>query len=181
MPDHYSDETEVSLAFRALLYASGEMDPAEAAAFEARLGEDQAAREALCQAVQVAHAGLQPLRPDPAYRERVRQRVQQRPGLWRWLTGRRFYRGHPLAWSGLGAAAAVLLMLGGRGDSPSARPDPARPEVAAKPARKARAEPRKPGPSLPPAPTSAEARAWAELQSSMAYRKRWLSHLSIKH
>jgi hypothetical protein len=100
-------------ALQALLYATGELDPAEAAAFEKRLGEDQAAREALCQAVQLAATlnQLAAARPDPAYRERVRQRLR-RWSCWSWLFGRQTYRGHPAVWSAVGAAAAVLLVMG---------------------------------------------------------------------
>ena len=39
---------------QALLYATGEMDPKDAAAFERLLGEDQRAREALALAVELA-------------------------------------------------------------------------------------------------------------------------------
>ena len=41
------------LSALALLYAAGELDEDEAAAFEKRLGEDQAVREALAQAVRL--------------------------------------------------------------------------------------------------------------------------------
>jgi anti-sigma-K factor RskA len=90
----------------ALLYASGVLEDKAAAAFEQRLGEDQAARETLCQAVQLLHVlCLQPaVEPNPAYREEVRRRLrQQRP--------RNRYRGHPLLWAILGAAAAAVLLL----------------------------------------------------------------------
>jgi hypothetical protein len=42
-----------ALALQALLYASGELEEAEAAEFEERLAADQTARDALCQAVQL--------------------------------------------------------------------------------------------------------------------------------
>jgi hypothetical protein len=108
------------LALQALLYAGGELPAADADAFERLLANDQAAREALVQAVQLA----QPLRgrpsaPDPAYRDRVRRRLRPGPGLWRLLVGRRTYRGHPLLWSAVGAAAAVLLVA----FLPRAQPD----------------------------------------------------------
>jgi hypothetical protein len=67
-----------ALAAVAFRYARGEADGPEAAAFERRLAADQSAREALCRAVTLARslAGLGPPRPDPAYRERVRQRLR---------------------------------------------------------------------------------------------------------
>lgn len=70
------------LAVLAKLYAEGEMDATEAAAFEERLAGDQAARDALCQAVQHSRslAGLAPSTPHPGYRERVRARLGNRPG-----------------------------------------------------------------------------------------------------
>jgi hypothetical protein len=100
---HDSGEPCQPLAFQALLYASGVLAEADAAAFERRLAEDQDCREALAQAVPLALAlrGQAVSPPNPAYRTRVRQR----------LVPRRF-RGHPAFWAGLGAAAAVLVMLG---------------------------------------------------------------------
>jgi hypothetical protein len=92
----------------ALLYANGEMDATQAADFERLLGEDQRAREALCLAVELAKTldGLPPPQPNPAYRNRVRRRLQP-PGFLHKLAARR-YRGHPAAWAALGAAAAFL-------------------------------------------------------------------------
>src|SRR5213080_840229 len=91
------------LAFQALLYASEGLAEADAAAFERRLAEDQAAREALAQAVPLALAlrGQAVSSPNPVYRSRVRRRLLPRPP-----------RVHPAVWTGLGAAAAVLVMLG---------------------------------------------------------------------
>jgi anti-sigma factor RsiW len=111
-----------ALAFQALLYAGGEMEAGEAQLFERRLGEDQAAREALCRAVRAASAlaGHIPPAPDPAYREEVRRRL--RPDPLRALVQRRSYRGHPLLWIGLGAAAAVLLTFGIGAMAPSVPP-----------------------------------------------------------
>lgn len=101
--DHLSDD---ALAMEALLYASGELEGGQQLAFEQRLSTDQAAREALCQAVQLAQAltGQKPAVPGRSYRGQVRERLwQPRPGR---------YRGHPLLWLAAGAAAAVLAMLG---------------------------------------------------------------------
>jgi anti-sigma-K factor RskA len=101
--------SDANLAF---LYASGEMDAAEAAAFERRLGEEQPLREALCQAIELLYTleGRTPLTPRPAYRQRVRQRLRPR-GLWQRFTDQRTYQGHPMFWSGLGAVAALLMVL----------------------------------------------------------------------
>src|SRR5690348_14391071 len=100
-----------ALLGQALLYAGGELDGPAAQAFEKSLELDQAARDALCAAVELASAadGRAPAAPDPAYRAAVRRRL--RPAAWRRLLGPRTYRGHPLLWSGLGAAAALLLAV----------------------------------------------------------------------
>jgi hypothetical protein len=70
--------SEVSLD--AFLYVTGELGPAEAADFERRLGQDQSARDALCQAVQLSATlnRLSTVQPNPAYRERVRERLRRR-------------------------------------------------------------------------------------------------------
>ena len=97
----------------ALRYAAGELPPAEAAAFDARLAHDQEAREALGEAIRLSAAALdRPApAPDPLVREAVREAL--RPTLLAWLFPRRPYRGHPLAWAGLGGAvAAGLTALG---------------------------------------------------------------------
>jgi hypothetical protein len=152
-----------ALAFQALCYAAGEMALAEAQAFERRLGDDQSARDALARAVRTASAlaGDSAPAPDPAYRAAVRQRLQ--PGLLRSVMQRRSYRGHPVVWTGIGAAAAVLLMLGiGPYSHPdSSGPLPAAPEAATLPAA--------PGP--PPAesqrPSAVDmANLWAELDTT---------------
>jgi hypothetical protein len=130
------------LALEALHYASGEMTAAAAAAFEQRRGEDAAAREALCQAVQLAHAleGQTSPLPHPAYRDRVRREL--RPGgRMAWLLARRPYPGHPLLWGALGVAATLLFLLVGVGQpraslSPIDRPPP----VVTEPARPATVE-----------------------------------------
>ncbi len=149
------------LALQALLYASDELPDEQLAAFEERLGSDQAARDALCQAVQLTLTleGQAPRGPDPAYRERVRLRLRGRRPFWQVLTGKRSYRGHPAVWSGLGAAAAVLLMLTLGRSEPSAAPVPipvAVPTLA-------------PGEEPPEAvaagTTLEEAKTWAELSN----------------
>ncbi len=73
-----NDPSGNDLHLQAFLYASGELDKSAAVSFERRLAEEQAAREALCQAVLL----WQPLGrqtdsgPDPVYRECVRQRLR---------------------------------------------------------------------------------------------------------
>jgi hypothetical protein len=132
MPENNGDTRREALAIEALLYASGALGGPAEAAFEKRLGDDQRARDALSRAVAFFH-GDEPPRPDPAYRERVRQHLQPRRGLLAWLLRPRWYRGHPAAWGGLGAAAAVLVMFVFLRGSPAAPalPAPAVHDVAA--------------------------------------------------
>jgi hypothetical protein len=105
---------DANVAWQAFLYASGELDEKQALAFEDRLGNDQAAREALSMAAQLAVLpGLSPpLRPNPDYRDVVRLRLKQREDGSVRMFSRRTYRGHPLLWGLVGAAAAVLIMVG---------------------------------------------------------------------
>jgi len=114
LDENLSGELPTSeLSVQALLYASGEMEPSEAAAFERRLGEDQLAREALCQAVEIAQlaSGQAPAAPDPAYRDRVRQKLRQRRRQLRNLAGQPSAFGPAALWVALITVAAVLLML----------------------------------------------------------------------
>jgi anti-sigma factor RsiW len=149
--DHLHDE---ALAMEALLYASDELEGDQRQAFEQRLSSDQAAREALCQAVQMSQAltGQQPAVPNRAYRVQVRQRLGgRRPGR---------YRGHPLLWLATGAAAAVLVMLGLGQPEP---PAPIQPPVVVQAAP--------PAPEDPPEaevndPMLEVATYWAELSNS---------------
>jgi hypothetical protein len=138
---------ESDLSLLALLYASGELEGAEAEAFEARLATDQPAREALVQAVELnATARGLASTPDPSWRDAAMRRLQPRPSLWQRLAGKRVYRGHPIVWTLGGAiAASVALVL----FNPTT------------PAPTAKAE--MPAPSLPPAEV---ANAWAELNGS---------------
>ena len=112
----------LALQATALRYAAGDLPPAEATAFEDRLAADQAAREALAEAVRLSAAALgqSPPRPDRSVRDLVRDRLSARrlPG---WLA-RRVYYGHPLAWSLLGAAVVTggALALLPRGEQPGA-------------------------------------------------------------
>src|SRR5262249_12267593 len=113
MPDDAPESATDELTNLALLYSTGELDEVEAADFEHRLAEDQAARDALCQAVEMTLTltGEAPTAPDPAYRLRVRQRLHQRRRHLRKLAEQPAYFGHPALWTAIGAAAAGLLMV----------------------------------------------------------------------
>jgi hypothetical protein len=113
MPDDAPESAADELTSLALLYSTGELDEVETAAFERRLAEDQAARDALCQAVEMnlTLTGEAPSAPDPAYRQRVRQRLHQRRRHLRKLEEQPAYFGHPALWTAIGAAAAGLLMV----------------------------------------------------------------------
>jgi hypothetical protein len=148
------------LELEALLYASGELEGAEAEYFEQRLADDPSAREALCQAVQLSQTLTgTPARPNPAYRMAVRRRLAAQAQT---VPLRRGQRGHPLVWMTLGAAAAVLVMLG---LSPW-EPPPADPATPTAPAVVEKTEPE---PKLEPvdADTMLEmATRWTELHNS---------------
>jgi hypothetical protein len=103
---------EPTLQATALRYAARDLTASEASAFEARLTDDQEAREALAEAVRLSAAALGQ-RPPAAHatflasaRERLTGRVL--PGF-----ARRAYRGHPLAWAGFGAVlVATCVVIG---------------------------------------------------------------------
>jgi hypothetical protein len=97
-----------SLGELALRYLRNELPERTQTAFEQRLGEEQAAREALCEAVQRAWGrdGV-PLRPGPGYRNRVHARLQ-RTALPPWPTPHRKLSIRPIF---LGAAAVLLLAV----------------------------------------------------------------------
>lgn len=107
------DEPTLDLSAQALLYANGELAEGEAVAFEERLEVDQAARDALCQAVELSAAltGEQPAAPDPAYRQRVRLRLRQRRRISRLRTSSPGLLIYLALWLALGAVAAVILMV----------------------------------------------------------------------
>lgn len=99
------------LALVALRYAADELTPAEAELFEARLAVDQEAREALGEAVRLSAAasGVPAPAPDPLVRQAARERLH--PTWAARLFPRRPYRGHPLAWAGVGGAVAAAVSL----------------------------------------------------------------------
>jgi hypothetical protein len=102
------------LALDAFLFACGGMEDRTAAAFAERLAGDQSAREALSQVVYLAGslAGGAPVRPDPAYRTAVRERLCHAEQATSTPGPKRGYPGHPLLWVALGAAAMVVLYAG---------------------------------------------------------------------
>lgn len=95
---------EPTLQTTALRYAARDLPPAEAEAFEARLADDQEARDALSEAVRLSAAALgqKPLRPHPSFRALLRARLN-------WDGS----RGGPLAWAGLGAVVVAACTLVG--------------------------------------------------------------------
>src|SRR5688572_17150828 len=112
--DGRPDTAEMTLALRAWRYAAGELPPAEAAAFDARLSTDPAAQDALAEAVRLSARALgqAPPAPDPLTRSAIVGRL--RPAA-TWVgravgavVRRRPYRGHPVTWVGAGVAAGVL-------------------------------------------------------------------------
>ena len=97
----------------ALRYAAGDLDATDAAAFENRLANDQDTREALSEAVRLSAAALGQKPPVPS--TSLRRLIEERLRVWSggWLA-RRVYRGHPLAWAGLGAvvvAVSIVLLM----------------------------------------------------------------------
>jgi hypothetical protein len=76
----WTEADDDRLSRQALRYVLGELPGRECAAFEDRLGDDQAAREAVCRAVQLTAMtwGL-PVLPGRSYREQVRRRLSGVP------------------------------------------------------------------------------------------------------
>lgn len=140
----------------ALRYAANDLAPPEAAAFEARLADDQDARDALAEAVRLSAAavGQRPPEPDPAVRAASRARLA--------LAAQRF---RPLAWAGLGAAALAGCALAGLALADRAAGPPAPAAVApaeAPPPREAVAG------QIDPAPLADDTRTVAELWAEMS-------------
>jgi hypothetical protein len=112
MPDA-STQGPLALEALALRYAANDLPAPQAAAFESLLATDQTARDALSEAVRLSAAALgqAPPAPDSSFRAAIRDRL--RPlARWcpRWLA-RRAYRGHPVAWVGLGLVTAATAAL----------------------------------------------------------------------
>ena len=103
------DIPRTGLALTALRYAAGELPPTETAVFGAQLAVDQTARDALSEAIRLSAAALgRPTpTPDPLTRGAILDRL--RPTLFTRAFPRRPYRGHPLAWAGLGGTVAAGL------------------------------------------------------------------------
>jgi hypothetical protein len=110
-PNCTDPPADAALAVTALRYAAGDMTPADAEMFEARLADDQAARDALAEAVRLSAAasGLPAPTPDPLVRAAVAERLT---ATWvSRLFPRRPYRGHPAAWAALGGGMAAALTV----------------------------------------------------------------------
>jgi hypothetical protein len=134
-----------ALQTTALRYAARDLPPGEAAAFEGRLAADQDARDALGEAVRLSAAALgqAPPVPDRSFRAAIRDRLTGWCPPW---LARRAYRGHPLAWAGLGAAAVVACAAVGLSLADPQPPRPAPLGVAAGPGH-AQIDPVPPPPS----------------------------------
>ncbi len=113
-----------SLALTALRFAAGDLPPEQAAAFAEQMTTDPAAQDALERAFRLSAAALgqPPPTPECSVRDAVADHVR-RPLLSRWLPHRR-YRGHPLAWVGVGGAVAAGLAVVGIWLADTADDDP---------------------------------------------------------
>jgi hypothetical protein len=142
----------------ALLYANGELDGPALDDFERCLAADQSARDALCQAVELAAtlSGRAPRQPSAAYRHSVRCRLMPGGG-WGWLSRRRLYRGHPVFWAFAGAAAAAIFFVAWPARAPEAPRPPAADVV--------RTVAPQDEPSQPATPLEAEASVYTELSN----------------
>jgi hypothetical protein len=112
MPDPLVSNTAFNrdVNVQAFLYANGELNGIEALCFERRLAEEQAAREALSEAVFLCQRlGASAGGPDPIYRERVRRRLRLGPSTERFAGQPQVERAQPMTWCILGAAAVLLF------------------------------------------------------------------------
>jgi len=117
-------DEQAAIHWSAFRYVSDEMTPDEAASFELQLAEDQAAREAVAQAVAlvacVRHAEADVRGAGTSHTAPAELVSPARAVNRHWL--------QPLAWTSVGAAACLLTMLGGqallnwRGDSSAVVP-----------------------------------------------------------
>src|ERR1700721_1414987 len=104
-PDPFSSSDHLDpmlLQSIALRYAARDLNPRETSTFEARLANDQVARDALSETVRLfcAALGQAPPVPHHSFRAAIHERLL---GWWPGWLARRSYRGHPIAWAGLGA------------------------------------------------------------------------------
>jgi hypothetical protein len=100
------------LTLQALGYACGDLEAAEAIAFESRLADDQHARDALVAAVRllapVTHG--RDLRPNAGYRLAVRRRLRPTVSVTPLPASSFVKKGSPLFWALAGAAAASVVL-----------------------------------------------------------------------
>jgi len=102
-----------NLEIQALLYATGELEGAELTRFEKRLGEDQEAREALCQTMgmTLALSGHVPSVPDPSYRAVVRQRLFPPQPVWQGWVRPTIRWSSPAVWTAAGTLLVLLALV----------------------------------------------------------------------
>lgn len=152
---------EPALQATALRYAAGDLAPADAAAFEARLADDQDARDALGEAVRLSAAALGQVDPEPhpSVRALLRARLS-------WT------RARGLAWAAGGAAVVAVCTLVGLSLADRPAPAPPAPEAEAVPAAEVVLSPHEPDPAIPDpdAASAAEpgrsvAEIWADLST----------------
>jgi hypothetical protein len=177
MPEAPTKPDPLALQATALRYAAGELPPGDSAAFEARLADDQDARDALAEAVRLSAAALgqEPPAPDRTFRAMIRERLRPVSAWWAGWLARRAYRGHPLTWAGLGAgtvAAATLLGLHLAENGRVATPALAAPRPHDPPAPPSRTTPARPAIAPDPRPVARDddtalktAEIWAELST----------------
>ena len=113
MREGLSETAGDDLPLQALLYASGELEGEELAAFEERLALDQAARDALTQAVELSLTaeGKADQGPEPELRARIRHRLRQRRRARQAESQSSAWFSHPAFWALIGALVTILLLL----------------------------------------------------------------------
>jgi hypothetical protein len=131
------------LAHLALRYAADDLTAPDLQAFEARLCDDQAAREAVAEAIRLSAAAIGTVAPTPDANLARDIAEQVNPTWLSRLLPRQRYRGHPGLWATAGALAVgsivVLLGAGSKSNEESASrqmvlvQQPSLPEVSAEP------------------------------------------------
>jgi len=160
-----------TLQATALRYAAGDLPPDESESFELLLATDEAAQDALAEAVRLSAAaiGQAPPAPTPSFRDRVRDRV---------LASRRT----PLVWAAGGAAAVAVATVVGLQLShpePTKPPEtqaspvvPAQPPVAIAPApRPVALTAADDAVPVPKVTTATAAEIWAEFSTTERIQK----------